>query len=186
MYSLFALQLGIAVVVILLIAVSTFRFAVRATRTGTEPIIRANSQKLQEGWYQINVAVANRAPYGLVVDELRRVRPRSARLLAPIRSVSTRQGHFQVWADPSTDKATTSIPLDIAVAPHELQHGGVAPGSEAQITAWLFLPGGDPTDLLLELAVLDGGDNLRNYRFGVTREVSPATRRPARASPRRH
>jgi hypothetical protein len=62
----------------------------------------------------------------------------------------------------------------------------VAPGSEAQITAWLFLPGGDPTDLLLELAVLDGGDNLRNYRFGVTREVGPATHRPARASPRRH
>ena len=187
MDSLFALQLGVAVVVILLIAVSTFRFAMRTTRTGAEPIIRANSQKLQEGWYQINVAVANRAPYGLVVDELRRVRPRSARLLAPIRSVSTRRGHFQVWADPSTDKATTSIPLDIAITAHEQHHGGVAPRSEAQITAWLFLPEGiDPTELELELAVLDGGDHPRSYRFGVTREVGPATRRQAKSSPPRH
>ena len=173
-------------VVILLIAVSTFSFAMRATRTGAEPIIRANSQKLQDGWYQINIAVANRAPYGLVVDELRRVRPRSARLMAPIRSVSTRQGNFQVWSDPSTDKATTSIPLDIAIAAHELQHGGVVPGSEAQITAWLFLPDdSDPTELLLELALFDGSDNLRSYRFGVMREVGPVTRRAARSSPRR-
>ena len=107
--------------------------------------------------------------------------------MAPIKSVSTRQGHFQVWADPSTDKATTSIPLDIAIAAHELHHGGVVPGSEAQITAWLFLPdGGDPTDLLLELAVLDGGDNLRNYRFGVMREVGPVTRRSGTSSLRRN
>ena len=186
MDSLFAVQLGIAVVVILLIAVSTVRFALRSTRTGSEPIIKANSQKLQEGWYQINIAVANRAPYGLVVDELRRVRPRTARLMAPIRSVSTRQGSFQVWSDPATDKATTSIPLDIAIAAHELQHGGVVPGSEAQITAWLFLPdGGDPTELLLELAVFDGSDNLRSFQFGVMREVGPVTRRQASPSRRR-
>jgi hypothetical protein len=180
MDSLFALQLGVAVVVILLIAVSTVRFAMRSTRTGVEPIIRANSQKLQEGWFQINIAVANRAPYGVVVDELRRVRPRSARLMAPIRSVSTRQGNFQVWSDPTTDRATTSIPLDIPIAAHEeLRHGGVVPGSDAQITAWLFLPDGrDSTELLLELAVYDGSDNLRCYRFGVMGEVGPATPRP--------
>jgi hypothetical protein len=187
MDSLFALQLGIAVVVILLIAVSTLRFAMRSTRTGAEPTIRANSQKLQEGWYQINIAVANRAPYGLVVDELRRVKPRSARLMAPIRSVSTRQGHFQVWSDPNTDKATTSILLDIAIAPHELRHGGVVSDSDAQITAWLFLPdGSDPTELELELALFDGGDNLRCYRFGVMREVSPMTRRHGSPLPRRN
>jgi hypothetical protein len=91
-----------------------------------------------------------------------------------------------VWSDPNTDKATTSIPLDIAIAPHELRHGGVVPNSEAQITAWLFLPdGSDPTELLLELAVFDGSDNLRSYRFGVTREIGPVTRRLARSQPRR-
>jgi hypothetical protein len=178
--SLFIIQLGIAVVVILLIAASTVRFALRATRAGAEPVIRASSQKLKKGWYQLTIAVANRAPYGLVVDELRRVRPRSARLMAPIKSVSTRKGHFQVWADPSTDKATISIPLDVAIGAHEARHGGVLPGSEAQITAWLFMPEDrDPTELALELAVYDGGDNLRCYRFGVLRETLPATHRHA-------
>jgi hypothetical protein len=49
-----------------------------------------------------------------------------------------------------------------------------------QITAWLFLPeDGDPLDLLLELALYDGGDNLRCYRFGVLRETSAATQKQA-------
>ena len=170
--SLFVLQLGIAVGVILVIAISTVRLALRTTRTGAEPIVRATSQRLKQGWYQINISVANRAPYRLVVDELRRVRPRSARLMAPIRSVSTRQGNFQVWSDPATDKATTSIPLDVAIAGREGEHGGVVPGSaEAQITAWLFMPeGNDPSELELELALFDRGDNLRCLRFGVVRE----------------
>jgi len=177
---LFVLQLGIAVVVILLIAGSTIRYALRATRSGAEPLIRASCQKLKLGWYQLNIAVANRAPYGLVVDELRRVRPRSARLMDPIVSVSTRKGNFQVWSDPATDKAKTSIPLDMAIAAHEIDHGGVAPGSEVQITAWLFLPeDSDPLNLLLELALFDGGDNLRSYRFGVLRETSAATQKQA-------
>jgi hypothetical protein len=184
--SLFNLQLGIAVVVIVLIAASTIRFALRSTRAGAEPVIRANVQKLKPGWYQLNIAVANRAPYGLVVDELKRVRPRSARLMAPIKSVSTRKGDFQVWSDPTTDKPKTGIPLDIAIAAHEEHRGGVAPRSEAHITAWLFLPGGsDPTELKLELAVLDGGDHLRAYRFGVMREVGLVTHRQAKSSPRR-
>jgi hypothetical protein len=181
------LQLGIAVVVIVLIAASTMRFALRSTRTGAEPVIRANCQKLKPGWYQLNIAVANRASYGLVVDELKRVRPRSARLMSPIQSVSTRTGDFQVWSDPTTDKPKTSIPLDIAIAAHEQHHGAVAPRSEARITAWLFLPdSSDPTELELELAVLDGGDHLRCYRFGVTREVGPVTHRQAKSSPRRN
>ena len=184
--SLFTLQLGIAVVVIVLIAASTVRFALRSTRAGAEPVIRANAQKLKPGWYQLNIAVANRAPYRLVVDELRRVQPRSARLMAPIRSVSTRQGDFQVWSDPTTDKPKTSIPLDIAIAAHEQHHGGVAPGSEAHITAWLFLPdGSDPTELELELVLFDGSGNRRSYRFGVMREVSRVTHRQAKSSPRR-
>jgi hypothetical protein len=183
---LFALQLGIAVVVIVLIAISTVRYAMRSTRAGLEPLIRANCQKLKEGWYQLNIAVANRAPYGLVVDELKRIRPRGARLMAPIKSVSTRRGSFQVWSDPATDRARISIPLDVAIAAHEQQQGAVDPGSEAEITAWLFLPEqGDPTELELELAVLDGGENLRSYRFGVMREVGPLIRKHGSRSPRR-
>lgn len=166
--SYFALQLGIAVALILLVAASTIRFVVRAARGGAEPIIRASYKKLQTGWYQVNIAVANRAPYGLAVDELRRVRPRSARLMAPIRSVSTRQGSFQVWSDPGTDKPTTSIPLDVAIAANEVRHGGVVQGSEVQITAWLFLPGdSEPSEVTLELAVFDREENLRCYRFDV-------------------
>lgn len=184
---LFVLQLAIAVGVIAFIAISTVRFALRTTRTGAEPIIRATSQRLKQGWYQINISVANRAPYRLVVDELRRVRPRSARLMAPITSVSTRHGNFQVWSDPSTDKATTSLPLDVAIGPNEQQQGGVVPGSaEAQITAWLFLPEDrDPSELTLELALFDRGDNLRCLRFGVVREPGPVTHRPATHLPRR-
>jgi hypothetical protein len=71
MDSLFILQLGIAVVVIVLIAASTVRFALRSSRTDAEPVIRANARKLKEGWYQLSIAIANHAPYGLVVDELK-------------------------------------------------------------------------------------------------------------------
>jgi hypothetical protein len=184
--SFFVFQLAIAVVVIVLIAASTVRFALRSTRTGAEPLIKANAQKLREGWYQLNIAIANRAPYRLVVDELRRVRPKSARLMSPIQSVSTRQGDFQVWSDPTTDRAKTSIPLDIAIAAHEQHQGGVALASEAQVTVWLFLPdGSDPTELELELGLFDGSENLRAYRFGVMREVGPATRRQAKSPPPR-
>ena len=168
--SYFALQLGIAVALVLLVAASTIRFVVRATRAGAEPIIRASFRKLQEGWYQVNIAVANRAPYGLAVAELRRVRPRSARLMSPIRSVSTRQGNFQVWSDPTSDRPTASIPLDVAIAAHETRHGGVAPGSEVQITAWVFLPeDSDPAELTLELDLFDREENLRSYRFDAPR-----------------
>jgi hypothetical protein len=169
--SFFPLQLGIAVALVLLVAASTIRFVVRSARSGAEPIIRASFRELQKGWYQVHVAVANQAPYGVVVDELRRVRPRSARLMAPIKSVSTRKGDFQVWSHPTTDKAKTSIPLDLTLGPHEARAGTVSRASEAHVTAWLFLPEDcDPADLTLELTVFDGSDNLRCHRFNAVRE----------------
>ena len=169
--SFFPFQLGIAVALVLLVAASTVRFVVRAARTGAEPIIRASFRELQKGCYQVHVAVANQAPYGVVVDELRRVRPRSARLMAPIKSVSTRKGDFQVWSHPTTDKARTSIPLDLRLGPHEARAGTVSRDSEGHVTAWLFLPENcDPVDLTLELALFDGSDNLRCHRFSVVRE----------------
>jgi len=171
--SFFTLQLGIAVALVVLVAASTIRFVVRAKSAGAEPIIRATFRELQKGWYQVHVAVANQAPYGVVVDELRRVRPRSARLMAPIKSVSTRKGDFQVWSHPTTDKATTSIPLDLTLGPHEARAGTVSRDSEGQVTAWLFLPENcDPADLTLELALFDGRDNLRCHRFNAVREAN--------------
>ena len=169
--SFFPLQLGIAVALVLLVAASTIIFVVRATRAGAKPIIRATFRELQKDWYQVHIAVANQAPYGVVADELRRVRPRSARLMAPIKSVSTRKGDFQVWSHPTTDKATTSIPLDLALGPHEARAGTVSRASQGHVTVWLFLPENcDPVDLTLELALFDGSDNLRCHRFNIVRE----------------
>ena len=169
--SFFPFQLGIAVALVLLVAASTVRFVVRAARTGAEPIIRASFRELQKGCYQVHVAVANQAPYGVVVDELRRVRPRSARLMAPIKSVSTRKGDFQVWSHPTTDKAKTSIPLDLTLGPHDAHTGTVSRASEGHVTAWLFMPeDSDPADLTLELTLFDGSDNLRCHRFIAVRE----------------
>jgi len=114
-----AIQLGIAAILVLSIAVSTLSFALTSRKAGAGPTIRATSRKLKPGWYQLQIVVTNRAPYGVVVDELRRVRPRAARLMAPIQQVSTREGDFQVWSDPTTDKARIGIPLDIALAPND-------------------------------------------------------------------
>lgn len=167
---LFVLQLGLVVAVVVLIVGTTVSYVVRSARTGAPPVIRASFKELQKGWYQVQIAVANRAPYGVVVDELRRVRPRRARLLAPIKQVSTRKGEFQVWSHPTTDKATASIPLDLTLGRHA-HSGTVARASEGHVTAWLFLSGdGDPSDVGLELAVLDGAGHLRRYRFTASRE----------------
>ena len=156
---------------VLLVAASTIRFVVRATRAGAEPIIRASFKQLQTDWYQVGIRIANRAPYRLAGVSLRRVRPRSARLMAPITSVSTRQGNFQVWSDPAVDLPTTSIPIDMVVGPHEAWRGSVSPGSEAHMTAWVFLPErSELTQLTLEFAFKDGGGHLRHYRFIATRE----------------
>ena len=105
------------------------------------------------------------------VDELRRVRPRSARLMAPSKSVSTRKDDFQVWSHPTTDKAKTSILLDLTLGPHEARAGTVSRASEGHVTTWLFLPENcDPVDLTLEFTLFDGSDNLRCHRFSVVRE----------------
>ena len=114
----FALQLGV-VLVVLTIAASTIGFAFRSRRAGDEPMIKASFRKLQSGWFQLHVSIANQAPYAVIVDELKRVKPRAARLMAPIKQVSTRKGEFQVWSHPTTDKATTSIRLDLHLGPHE-------------------------------------------------------------------
>jgi hypothetical protein len=167
----FAIQLGIAIGLVLAIAASTLSFALRARKAGAEPVISATCRKLKTGWYQVQIAVANQAPYGVIVDELRRVRPRAARLMAPIKQVTTREGEFQVWADPATDKARTSIPLDLALEPNETRASAVSRAPEAHTTAWLFLPEQfDPAELVLELAFIDGSDRLRSYRFNVTPE----------------
>ena len=77
--------------------------------------------------------------------------------MSPIQSVSTRKGDFQVWSDPATDKPKISIPLDLAIAAHEQHQGGVAPRSEAHITAWLFLPGGGAGGFYLALLTRGAG-----------------------------
>lgn len=166
-----ALQLGVVVTVVVLIAGWGVSYALRTMRTAAPPVIRASFSELQKGWYQLQIAVANRAPYGIVVDQLRRVRPRGARLLAPIKQVSTREGEFQVWSHPSTDKATTSIPLALALGPHAAQSGTAARASEGHLTAWLLLSEDkDPAEVALELATFDGAGHLRRYAFTAHRE----------------
>jgi hypothetical protein len=82
--------------------------------------------------------------------------------MAPIKQVSTRKGEFQVWSHPTTDTATTSIPLDLHLGPHEARDGTVAPVSQEQVTVWL--------DVTLELAVLDHAGQLRRHRVIAKRE----------------
>jgi hypothetical protein len=178
---LFALQLGLVSAVVVLIAGWTVSYVLRSTRAGAPPVIRASFKELQKGWYQVQIAVANRAAYEVIVEELRRVRPRGARLMAPIKQVSTRKGEFQVWSHPTTDKATTSIPLDLTLGPYEAHSGTVARASEGHVTAWLLLSGdSDPGDISLELALLHGAGHLRRYPFTARRQRS----RPARTGNR--
>ena len=142
----------------------TVRFAFREKPSGAGPIVKATSLKLKPGWYQIDISVANRGPYRLFMEELRRVRPRSVRLMAPIKRVRTRDGDFQVWSDPATDRSATAISLDGVVAANEEQ--------EAHIAAWLFTPKGEePSELTLELLFRDGDKTQRRLRFSVTGET---------------
>jgi hypothetical protein len=87
----FAIQLTIAVILLLAVMAWTLRFALRAGEGTAGPIIRALAKELRKGWYQIDMRIANRAPYGLTSTSLRHVRPRTARLMAPIKPVSTRR-----------------------------------------------------------------------------------------------
>jgi hypothetical protein len=60
----FAVELGIAVALVLLVVASTVRFLLVSGRQGLEPMIKARFKQLQPGWYQLDVRAANRAPYG--------------------------------------------------------------------------------------------------------------------------
>jgi hypothetical protein len=141
-----AIQLGIAAILVLSIAVSTLSFCAH----------------IAPGWRRADDSSESFrssspiGPYG--------VRPRAARLMAPIQQVSTREGDFQVWSDLTTDKARIGIPLDIALGPNDTGRGRALPAKDAQLTAWLFLPpGADPSELML----VDGSDHLRACRFSV-------------------
>ena len=165
----FVIQLAIVIVVVLGVAAWTLRFALRAGEgDAAEPIIRARAKELQDGWYQVEMGISNRAPYGLSGVSLRRVRPRSVRLMAPITSVSTRKGRFQVWSDPNVDDPATSIPIHVEVGPHEGRLGFAAPGAVAHSTARLYLRDGrNVADLTLELSLVDRARNIRRFKFGV-------------------
>ncbi len=103
--------------------------------------------------------MTNRSPQVLSAVSLRRVKPRSARLMAPISSVSTNEGDFQVWSDPSNDKRSTSIPLDIAL---DSRLGN----DEARLIVWIFLPEkAAAAELVLELTLSDEEEKLRRYRL---------------------
>ena len=89
--------------------------------------------------------------------------------MAPIISVSTKQGDFQVWSNPAVDKLTTTIPLDIALGPHEARQAGVLADSQTQTTVWVFLSKkSDARRLIFDLTLSDGEQNLRRCRFAVT------------------
>ena len=72
----FALQLGAIVSVVVLIALWAVTFALRASHSGAEPVIKVTGRKLDKGWYQVLIAVSNRAPPCPNVRELARRRIR--------------------------------------------------------------------------------------------------------------
>jgi hypothetical protein len=168
--SLSIIQLGL-VAGLLVIAAATMRLAFSRRPAAAEPVIEASFKELRQGWYQVDMTVNNRAPYGLVGVSLRRVRPGAARLMAPIKLVSTPQGDSLVWSDPAVDKPATTIPVDLIVGPHEAPHGVVSLRSETHTTAWLFPPGRSaPARVTLDLALRDEAKKLRCYQFIATRE----------------
>jgi hypothetical protein len=122
------------------------------------------------------MTVTNRAPHGLIAVSLRRVRPLSARLMAPVISSITKQGDFQVWSDPAIDKRTTTISLDTVLGPHQPLEGIASLDFQAQIPVWLFLPKkGRPGPVMLELTLAGPSENLHRYRFLVTPEARHAS-----------
>lgn len=161
------IELGIVAGLLVLAAV-TARLAFRTNRAAADPIITASFKELRQGWYQVDMSVTNRANYALGGVSLRCLRPRSARLMAPIKSVSTKEGDFQIWSDPATDKTAKTIPLDFVVGPREAAKGVASLAFEAHPTAWLFLPGNKPpADIELELTLRDGKGKLYRYRIMV-------------------
>jgi hypothetical protein len=151
------------------LAAALLWLALRKRPQGAPPLIAARYVWLREGWYQIDMRVINRAPSALGGVSLRCLRPRRARLMAPAKSVSSKDYDFQIWSDPESDKPRKSIPLDFVVAPHEAPLDAASPGSEAHPTAWLFLPGKQaPGDVLLELTLRDVKGKLHRYEVAAT------------------
>ena len=165
--SVFVLQPYVVLATMVSVLVAAIAWlAFRARKKGEPPIITASLKELQKGWYQLSITVINRLPYQLFGVSLRRIRPRSARLMAPIISVSTKQGDFQVWSNPAVDKLTTTIPLDIALGPHEARQAGVLADSQTQTTVWVFLSKkSDARRLIFDLTLSDGEQNLRRCRL---------------------
>ena len=165
--SVFMLQPYVVVATMVSVLVAAIAWlAFRARKKGEPPIITASLKELQKGWYQLSITVINRLPYQLFGVSLRRIRPRSARLMAPI----IKQGDFQVWSNPAVDKLTTTIPLDIALGPQEARQAGVLADSQTQTTVWVFLSKkSDARSLIFDLTLSDGEQNLRRCRFAVTR-----------------
>ncbi len=161
----FATDLILGGILTLLVSLLALEIYFSARRRPVEPVIQASAKRLRDGWYQATITMANRSPHALSAVSLRRVKPRSARLMAPISSVSTNEGDFQVWSDPSNDKRSTSIPLDIAL---DARLGN----DEARIIVWIFLPEkAEAAELVLELTMSDPEEKLRRYRLVARREA---------------
>ena len=165
--SVFVLQPYVVLATMVSVLVAAIAWlAFRARKKGEPPIITASLKELQKGWYQLSITVINRLPYQLFGVSLHRIRPRSARLMAPI----IKQGDFQVWSNPAVDKLTTTIPLDIALGPQEARQAGVLADSQTQTTVWVFLSKkSDARRLIFDLTLSDGEQNLCRCRFAVTR-----------------
>ena len=135
-------------------------------RPGKKLIIASTLSELQKGWYQVIISVTNRTTHSFTAVSLRRVRPRSVRMLAPVTSVSTKQGDFQVWSDPAVDKPATTIPLNTMIGPCLVREDVGAVDYQSQISAWLFLPKLRGTRrLTLELSLAGPDESLQRYRF---------------------
>jgi len=160
----FATDLILAGILALLVSLLALEIYFGARQRPLQPVIQASAKRLRDGWYQATITMINRSPHVLSAVSIRRVKPRSARLMAPISSMSTTEGDFQVWSDPSKDKRSTSIPLDIAI--------DARGGSEARIIVWIFLPEkAAAAELVLELTMSDAEDKLRRYRLVARRET---------------
>jgi hypothetical protein len=160
----FATDLILAGILTLLVSLLALEIYFGARQRPLEPIIQASAKRLRDGWYQATITMTNRSPRVLSAVSLRRVKPRSARLMAPVSSLSTDDGDFQVWSDPAKDRRSTSIPLDVAI--------DARGGSEARILVWIFLPErAEAAELVLELTMSDEEEKLRRYRLVARRET---------------
>jgi hypothetical protein len=161
-------ETGIVAAAILL-GLAALVLAMARRRADAEPDVEAKAKTLREGLHQIDIKITNRGPHALAAESLRRVRPLAARLLAPVTQVATREGDFQVWSDPESDKQSTKIAVDLVLGPWQPAEGVVTLRAEGHIAVWLFLrKERDLSRLLLELVLREEGGGLRRKRFGVT------------------